>query len=512
VLGDALLLPDDDLALATVLKSPLFGLDDDQLFALAYKRKGSLRSALRQKASEDRAFDVANRDLGELERLARELTPFAFYAHVLGPRQGRKRILARLGIEADDPLDEFLNLALDHERQETPSLQGFLHWIRVGQTEVKRDMEMGRDEVRVMTVHGAKGLEARNVILIDATTVRPEGAYPPRLLEAPVSNMASGVKALIWCARKDLDVGPMGAARTATVEAAKDEYRRLLYVGMTRAADRLVVCATKGVNKVPEGCWYDLVCTALVPEATEETDAEGGKVWRRRQGDAETKGQSERSEAKRIELPAWLEQASAPQPKRRIILPSRTDDDEPRHRFASAGDRDKALRRGTLIHRLLQSLPDVPLERRDTAAKVFLAKQGDLSDAERAEMAAETLRILGDARFAPLFAPGSRAEISIAGEVRFKDETEIVAGQVDRLAVTDAEVLLADYKTNRSPPARIEDAPPAYVRQLALYRAVLKKIYPTKTICAALIWTETPDLMELSPEALDNALLQFTSA
>ena len=217
-----------------------------------------------------------------MSRVARDMTPFAFYAHVLGPLRGRQRILVRLGAEANDPLDEFLNLALDYERRETPSLQGFLHWIRVAQSEVKRDMEMERDEVRVMTVHGAKGLEAKNVILIDSTTVRPEGAYPPRLLIAP---LADGSTALIWGSRQALDVGPMPAAREATRAIARDEYRRLLYVGMTRAAERLVVCATRGVNKQPNECWYQLVCDALKPLAEEAIDADGDKIWRLRKGE-----------------------------------------------------------------------------------------------------------------------------------------------------------------------------------------------------------------------------------
>src|SRR5262245_14030290 len=219
VLGDALLLPDDDLALATVLKSPLFGFDDDKLFKLAYQRKGPLRSALRAKAGEDPAFEAALSTLDAWEQKAHVLSPFAFYAHVLGPHKGRARIFARLGTEASDPLDEFLNLALSYEQRETPSLQGFLNWIRVAQSEVKRDMEMARDEVRVMTVHGAKGLEAKNVILVDHTTTRPEGAHPPRLLTAPIAKGPPGANALIWGVAKDKDSGPMAYARQQAIEA-----------------------------------------------------------------------------------------------------------------------------------------------------------------------------------------------------------------------------------------------------------------------------------------------------
>jgi ATP-dependent helicase/nuclease subunit A len=512
VLADALLLPDDDMALATVLKSPLFGLDEDQLFTLAYDRKGPLRSALRRKAGDDPMFEMANRALDDLTQAARSMTPFAFYAHVLGPLKGRKRILMRLGIEANDPLDEFLNLALDHERRDTPSLQGFLHWIRSAQSEVKRDMEMNRDEVRVMTVHGAKGLEAKNVILIDSTTTRPEGAYPPRLLTAPLEHVAPDAKALIWGARRDLDVGPMTGARATTLAAARDEYRRLLYVGMTRAAERLVVCATKGINKIPQGCWYELVCGALKPEAAEETDADGDKVWRMRKGAPSAPDDKQRELPLVASLPDWLDRPVAPHVERaRVISPSDTGNDEPR-RFAGPGDRDKALRRGTLIHRMLQSLPDIAPKQRERAAQAYLRKDKTITDAERVEMTAQALAILDDPRFAPLFAPGSRAEISIVGELSVNGETRAVAGQVDRMAVTEGEVLIGDYKTNRPAPARIADVPAAYIRQLALYRAVLQKIYPRKTIRAALIWTEAPDLMELSSEVLDSALAHVTSA
>jgi ATP-dependent helicase/nuclease subunit A len=505
VLGDALLLPDDDLALATVLKSPLFGLDDDRLFALAYDRKKPLRTMLREKSADDPMFAAAHRALNELAALAHQLTPFAFYAHVLGALRGRERFLARLGADADDPLDEFLNLALDYERRETPSLQGFLHWVRVGQNEVKRDMEMGRDEVRVMTVHGAKGLEARKVILIDATTVRPEGAYALRLLEAQLDG-APDAKALIWAAAKDKDAGPMAAAREAALAAARDEYRRLLYVGMTRAADHLVICATKGVNKIPDGCWYQLVCDALKPLAAEETDADGTTLWRLRKAEAVAEP-SEAEELTRIVLPDWARQpVAAAKPRWRVLSPSSTEDVA--QRFAGRGDRDTARRRGTLLHRLMQSLPDIAPERRTDAARTFLAHDDDLTAAERDAMTAQALAILADTRFAPLFAPGSRAEVSVAGLVG----DVAVAGQIDRLVVTNDAVLIADYKSDGTPPQRIADVPASYVRQLALYRALLAKVYPGKVVRAALLWTETPELMELSGANMDAALAQLTSA
>ncbi|MFI4972695.1 MAG: UvrD-helicase domain-containing protein, partial [Hyphomicrobiales bacterium] len=212
-LADALLLPDDDLALASVLKSPLFGLSEEQLFELAWDRKGSLRASLRAKSP---ATESA---LDELTSAACKLSPFGFFAHVLGPRRGRAKFLARLGPEANDALDEFLNLALDYETRATPSLQGYLAWLRAAQSEVKRDMEMVRDEVRVMTVHGAKGLEANTVILADTTTP-PSGPRDPRLLGLPGG-------ALVWATARSDDVDAMMDARALSQQDARDEYRRL---------------------------------------------------------------------------------------------------------------------------------------------------------------------------------------------------------------------------------------------------------------------------------------------
>src|SRR5215831_1951643 len=512
VLGDALLLPDDDLALATVLKSPLFGFDDDKIFTLAYQRKGPLRSTLRAKANEHGAFAAAAMALDELAQKASILSPFAFYAHVLGARKGRARILARLGTEASDPLDEFLNLALSYEQRETPSLQGYLNWIRDAQSEVKRDMEMARDEVRVMTVHGAKGLESKNVILIDHTTTRPEGAHPPRLLIAPIAGAPPGATALIWGVAKDKDVGPMTPARAQAVEAACDEYRRLLYVGLTRAADRLLVCGAKGIKKAPEGCWHDLVLSALQPLSEEGSDTDG-KIWRFRKGVPTETDDGSRATKEKAALPPWLTASALPSPPAaKILRPSDTTDDEPRRAIGS-GEREMARLRGTLAHRLLRSLPDIPAGRREKVAGEFLSRRGDgMSAKQRAALLQEVLLLIESTDFAALFAPGSRAEISIAGKVAAADgRTVLVSGQIDRLAITQDAVSIADFKTNRDPPRRIKEVPADYVRQLSLYRAVLMKLYPDRPVRAALIWTEVPNLMELSAKDLDEALRQVTS-
>jgi ATP-dependent helicase/nuclease subunit A len=506
-LADALLLPQDDLALATVLRSPLFGFSDKELFTIAWDRgRASLRAALASKTGEDKKFADTAARLDELAQDARRETPFAFYAKLLGAGGARKNFLGRLGVEANDALDEFLNLALDYERRDTPSLQGFVAWLRHAQTEVKRDMEIARDEVRVMTVHGAKGLEAPIVILADTMTP-PTGPKPPRLLE-----LAGG--AVIWAGRKEDDVPRVAAARDAAKREAENEYRRLLYVAMTRAADRLIICGADGRTKRPERCWYDLVRGPL-EELLVEADVGGEKVLRfckpATDSVASTASAQAPEKITRREFPTWLrQQATAEAPLPVPLSPSSAFDEEILQVAPSAGsaaDRQKALARGRLVHRLMQSLPDIAAERRKDAAARYLANAAaDFVESEQAAMAKQALAILDNQNFAEIFAPGSRAEVPIVGRIAHAGRRPIaVAGQVDRLAVTAEAVLIADYKTDRIVPDRLDETHP-YVTQLALYRALLARVFPGKTVRAALLFTDGPKLMEVPAAVMDKAL------
>jgi ATP-dependent helicase/nuclease subunit A len=357
-----------------------------------------------------------------------------------------------------------------------------------------------------MTVHGAKGLEAPIVILADTTTT-PKGPKEPRLLALPVADAAPGTPhRLVWAGRKADDIAPVAAARAKAVAAAEDEHRRLLYVGMTRAADRLVVAGSRGVQKIPAGCWYELVENALKPDVIEQTADDGdGVVWRWRKSevaDVAPPAKATTGDATESSLPVWLKQAAPRSSVARAITPSGATGSA-----LPVGDR-KALTRGRLVHRLLQALPAIAPERRAEAARLYLAREKDFAEAERDALAREVLAVLADARFAPLFSPGSRAEVPIVGRLAAGN----VSGQVDRLAVTDAAVMIADYKTNRVPPRRLEDVPVDYVTQLALYRAVLATLYPGRDVRAALVWTEGPNLMEVPAASLDAALSRVAGA
>jgi ATP-dependent helicase/nuclease subunit A len=517
-LADALLLPQDDLALAVALKSPLFGLTDEDLFTLAWQRTGSLRQALSQHAGTSPQFRDALRRLEACERRFTIETPFAFYAWLLGGDGGRLRILKRLGHEATDALDEFLELALGYERKAPASLQGFMAWLRAADTEVKRDMEITRDEVRVMTVHGAKGLEAPVVFLVDTTT-SPSDTQRLRLINLPTGNAApnaSGV--VVWAGRKADDPANVAAARIAMLADTEDEYRRLLYVAMTRAADRLIIggCMPGNMRTVRALSWYDLIDKGLSNSGLglQEFETPGGKVKRYSRPEDVTVSATSAvapEAAAPIALPAWLRSSAPPEaPADNLLRPSDPAEDEGRRvrTGESIRERARALQRGTLVHRLLQSLPDLAGERRRDAARRYLERNAaDWAEDEREALAGRVLALIDDPRFAEVFAPGSRAEVSIVGRLpRPARPPALVSGQIDRLVVTPSEVLIVDFKTNHAPPSRLAEAPAAYLRQLALYRAVLTKLYPERPIRAALLWTETPELMEISAPALDAAL------
>ncbi|MGO8919984.1 MAG: double-strand break repair helicase AddA [Stellaceae bacterium] len=502
-LGQFLLLPEDDLTLATVLKGPLFGFDEELLYALAFPRERSLWQELRRRQGEHLAFAAAASRLGALLARADFVPPYELFAEVLGALGGRRAALARLGPEAQDPLDEFLSLALAYERMHGPSLQGFLHWLATGETEVKRDLEQrGRDEVRVLTVHGAKGLQAPIVFLPDTLQV-PRQALPLLWTERGLP---------LWKAHEGCAAPALQAALAEARQRREAEYRRLLYVALTRAEDRLYICGWRNRQKPAEQCWYHLVARGLdaAPGAETVEFAPGSALWR---GQGRRLATPQRAAPDRRErlpeladrarsLPAWALSPPPPEPSPpRPLAPSRPSAADPAVRSPLGAEEGMGLLRGRLVHRLLQSLPDLPAASRGAAARRFLALPvHGLSPAQQQGLAAETLAVLDHAEFAPLFAPGSQAEVPVVALLGGK----ALSGQIDRLVVTPEGVMIVDYKTLRPPPRAEAEVPAAYLDQLAAYRAALAAIYPGRTIRCALLWTEGPRLMPVSAALLDR--------
>jgi ATP-dependent helicase/nuclease subunit A len=508
-LGNFLLLPEDDLTLAAVLKGPLFGFDEDRLFTLAYGRRGQLWHELRRRGDEHPLYAQARDTLTALLRRADFAPPYELFADVLGALGGRRKLLARLGPEAEDALGEFLEAALAFEADHPPSLQGFLHWLVAGETEVKRDLDRGMGEVRVLTVHGAKGLEAPIVFLPDTVAI-------PNQMDA-LQWVEGGLP--LWLVAGAHATVPLAAQARGDAERRRDqEYRRLLYVAMTRAADRLYVCGWRPNRPVSGSCWYELVRQGLAGAAAVRAEpmdfrgiasaagwaGEGLVLETPQRVEGKADGVEIERAALREPLPAWAQVHPPPEPlPPRPLAPSRPAAIEPGVRSPLGDDQGAAFQRGRLIHRLLQSLPDLPAERRAAAAERFLGLPvHGLAPEARAAIAAETLAVLEEPEFAPIFGPGSRAEVPVVGLIG----NRALSGQIDRIVVTEDAVLVVDYKTLRPAPASEAEVPALYLDQLAAYAAAIQAIYPGKRVRAALLWTDGPRLMPVSAERLDRRL------
>ena len=514
-LGHVMLLPEDDLNLAAVLKGPFFGLSEEQLFRLAYDREGSLWQSLGEQAREgsDDKICAACTRLEALLARADFQPPYEFYADVLGPGRGREALLERLGSEVTDPIDEFLSLALAYESDFGTSLQGFLHWIELAGQEIKRDMEHGNEAVRIMTVHGAKGLQAPVVILPDSLQTPPN--RPGLLWLSP--------ELPVWPIATDYDCQRVAEAREAAKRARDQEYRRLLYVAMTRAEDRLYVCGWKGERNQKERSWYAMVSDALA--GLEEAGCESleydfgeeikqgwsGPGWRLQNpqvADSEIKTLAVLPSGPVEPLPDWVWQDAPPEPTPpRPLVPSRPSALEPSVQSPLGSDDGRRFRRGRLIHRLLQTLPDLDPDLRKEAAQRYLAcEAADLPIEFHSETVSEVLRLLGDPTLADLFGPDSQAEVPVVGVIETAQGPETLSGQIDRLVVSDSRVRIVDFKTNRPPPEKAADVPVIYLRQLAAYRAALQRIYPDKSLECLLLWTDGPHLMQISDAQLANLL------
>ncbi|SCA56451.1 ATP-dependent nuclease subunit A [Candidatus Terasakiella magnetica] len=507
-LGRFLLQPDDDLQLACVLKGPLLGLNDDDLFNLSYQRKGSLWSALRDKANDDLHYLSACNFLKDLMARTDYVRPFELFTYVLSAREGRKKIISRLGLEADDPINEFLDLALQYERSHTPSLEGFLAWLDTGETEVKRDLEQAsQNAVRVMTVHGAKGLQAPIVFMPDTLQAPAKGE---KLLWP--HDPETGDELFIWPPKSEFYENISKAEKDRLSRKRDEEYRRLLYVALTRAEDRLYVCGWETKRAAPAHCWYNLIKNGLAKVGEEVDDifinqsdeTDEVSVLRLKcdqEIEAKIEPGFETQAYETIPLPDWAKTNPGREPSPpRPLAPSRPTEPEPATRSPLGTDHGYRYKRGNIIHALLQTLPELAAEEREDAAISYLARPNHgLDENQQSDICAETLRILSDEEFSDVFGEGSQAEVPIVGEVHGR----VISAQVDRLLVRSDEIIVVDYKTNRPPPRSVKKVPTIYINQMKAYRAALQLIYPDKPVRCVLLWTDTPKLMEIPTKMLE---------
>jgi len=515
------LLPKDDLTLAALLKSPLFGVTEDELYGLCYDRQGvSLWGRVQQQRP-----DIAAH-LYRWQNRAGKATPYEFFAEALNTPcfadkiSGRRAFYGRLGSDIHDALDEFLNEALKFEQSHTPSLQKFADWFMRGDTEIKREQEQHKaDHVRIMTVHASKGLQAPVVFLPDtAKKLHDHNKGRIRLIWPPENESASKKGVPLWSPREEFDADIYAATRDAARAGQEEEYRRLLYVALTRAEDRLYICGYQTRKTPPADCWHALVSNSF-PKSGEPlpflidgeqiTDKEGQVLHARRHGYAQ-EAPHEKSEdrkavtdALREPVPAWAFSPPAAEPEPSTPLaPSKPGEDEPAVKGPLGESDDYRFSRGILVHQILELLPALPATAWEKALAVYLARPAlEIKPADQMSLAQEILAVLRHPDFAPIFGTGSRAETPIVG---IAGANRVLSGQMDRLLVTDKEVLVVDYKTNRPPPKRVEDVHAMYLKQMAAYREVVANIYPGRTVKCALLWTDGPMLMPLPDALLDR--------
>ncbi|WP_339915234.1 double-strand break repair helicase AddA [uncultured Brevundimonas sp.] len=508
-LGRAALYPEDDLTLAGLLRSPLCDVNEQGLFDLAQGRAGTLWRALTARADERPEWTAARILVRWFRAESRVRTPFDLYARLLNHRDARgltvrQRFMTRLGGEAADALDAFLDQARTAEGRGVTDLERFCADLAAIDQTVKREMDEPRGEVRVMTAHSSKGLEAPIVILPDTIFAEPKG---DALLET-----ADG--GFLWCGASERDCDASALAREARKTRNEEESLRLLYVGLTRARDRLIIGGRIASNRKIENAraWWGPVFDAFGGlDGVREIETASGPA-RRFGANPVRLARPAITTSVAAALPAWLTTEPAREDADRRLVPSRMDETvripapSPLATTAGPGAPLGRFRRGDLIHRLLERLPEIDPAARPDAAVRMLAREPDLDAAQREDMIAAAFRVLDDARFAPVFGPGSRPEVALSGSAPALPPGVSISGRIDRLVITPDRVLVVDYKTNRPAPDRIEAADPAYVLQLAVYVAVLKRLYPDRTVEAALVWTDGPKLMPVPQALMDRAL------
>jgi len=525
-------LPEDDLTLACILKSPLVGLTDAEIEDIAYPRGShSLWQALRNEdndRNDEGGHNTKMRDvtawLSPLIPLIRSKSVFQALTHILNtptPNQGMtgwQAFFARLGMDAQDPLEEVLNVALNYDREDQGAgIQGFIAMMHNNRSDIKREQDSGHDQVRIMTVHASKGLQAPIVICPDTTTLPNERLRAEEgfiWVDHDVEQKTNQKQLPLWPSSKNTYCDVVQDYKSHAADKAYAEYCRLFYVAMTRAEDRLIICGTlnKIQNDITEKSWYGLARAAIDNMSFQQNlwphdsdycldDDAQCVIYETGEGQNDSDHPLAREADTTITIPDWATAFYDTQEKAAHIVKPSQDleemDDQESYSPLQRMDNDYRFRRGNVTHTLLQYLPDIAVADRENAAQTYLnTHANDLSGDIRQSIMAEVMAILSAPDFAPYFGEGSMAEVPVSGRIEGNDG-QIISGQIDRLLVTESDVWIVDFKSNRPPPQDVKNVPDIYKRQLAAYRALMAQIYPSHNIHCALLWTDGPYMMEL---------------
>ncbi|HFB2048450.1 MAG TPA: ATP-dependent helicase/nuclease subunit A [Hyphomicrobiaceae bacterium MAG_BT-2024] len=538
-LADFILLPEDDLALASTLKSPLFKFDDDDLLLFAPQRKTSLWSALLahvdRKESQNERFIYAIEKLERWKAFANFIPPYEFFSKILDHEGGRAQLIGRLGPDSADSIDEFMNLALTFDQSAPASLQGFVHWFRDSMREIKRDMEQTRDEVRVMTVHSAKGLESPIVFLPDTCTA-PGGGLQSSLVDLIGFEIHQQQKAApkAWAIKGSRALQPIANGLAKITSREEEEHNRLLYVALTRARDRVYIAGYENKNRRSKQCWYDTIWDGLQDNLCLKHDVGGDKVWRIESTQTQevlVKSQINSTEVPVVQLPAWA-LCKAPQASQPTVLfsqscleSSETNPEMKTSIFAEKKSQEYRLAetlftsplnkelesrflRGRLIHTLLNNLQMYSHEEYHGIAEQYIHMYGkSLGTQTRASIIEEVLNVITDPICSSAFEREAQTDVSIIADLisPFPNDPPLkVSGKIDRLVKTSDGILIIDFKSNRYPPETLNKVNPTYLMKLAAYSLAIRNIYPSVSVRAALIWTFRPTVMEVPDHILHN--------
>lgn len=494
-------LPEDDLSLAEALRSPIFGWTEDQLFRLAHGRKGSLWQEMRQ------ASDEHSDTLEILRKLLQQtnfLRPYELIEMILTEFKGRERLLARLGNEVEDGINELLTQALGYEHVDVPTLSGFLHWFESGNVEIKREMAPDADQVRVMTVHGAKGLESPVVILPDTA----KRQYRDRDQIVVLDDGSP-----VWKVDKPNATEAQLQAMEKRKEFELQERMRLLYVAITRAESWLVVCGAGTLGKESES-WYDLVRQGMEPLAVQETpsplvDGEKTLLWK--WSDTSLPPQ-EAQDSPPLKAPDWAKSPASPLARPvQPLSPSKMEGAKALFGNGPQISEADALRHGRQIHKLLEHLPAIAQDAWKAQATTLLT--GDClpkNPDELPQVLSEATQVLNTPAFASFFGEETLAEVGITAFLPELSNQQI-DGVIDRLIIKENSVLAIDFKTNRIVPTSVEKTPLGILRQMGAYESALRQIYPNKKIELAILWTQNAQLMEIPTEMAHSALQSVSS-
>lgn len=521
-IGRFVLRPEDDFNLACVLKGVFCGLlsDDEHLFPLAYERgQKSLWQRLRE--AENPIYSNPKDFLIAQTKRANDANPFEFFAKLLDAklpdgRTGWHAIIERFGQEAREPIDVFLDAALKADKMGAQDLASFLDIIEYKSPTVKRDLNGKNQGVKVMTVHASKGLEAKIVILPDTTrsfSSRTNGLY-----------FDNDNKILLWAPQLIMEQKYITHLKESAKQSGLAEDNRLLYVAMTRARDRLIVCGHQPrknqKSEYSKASWYEYFKNSenyfgfpkekiLAPISISPNEEKFALIWGNEINSSNMRAETIRESITNAEVPEWFENPPAKDMlKSRHIVPSMLlgEDDEEAFLAPSTGSNKSRYLRGKLIHTLLEGFSRIKPCDREKWAKEKLNRVRELSQDTKDEIINHSLGIIHNSDFSAYFAENSRAEVSILGKSRLLPDDMIVSGTIDRLIVGEKEVLVLDFKTNRPPPKTISEVPKIYINQMAAYYALLSETYPKHKIKCALLWTDTPQLMELDQAQIDTAL------